>query len=140
MNEELTDLRKDLRPYKEFELAHADVHLGLLCLGIQIHLEGDLRFSKRKIATCLIRSFLLANLLRQREVEFGQCYHLVARIHMTKHDLLRVGHWVLVMEDEEGVGLHVYLHRIVGENLQPEVKVDHAKLCNQGAIRLAQLD
>ena len=137
MNEELADLCKDLRSHKEFELAHADVHLGFLCLGIQIHLEGNLLFSKGEIASSLVRRFFLANLLWQGEVKFGQGHHLVARINVAKHDLLRVGHRILVMEDEEGVGLHVYLHRIVRERLQPEVKVDHAKLRYQGAVRLA---
>ena len=73
-------------------------------------------------------------------IEFIRGHHLVGRIDVSKHDLLRRFHRVLIVEDKEGVSLHVDALGAIREDLEAVVEVDHAELGNQVVVRLSQLD
>ena len=136
MDEELAYFCENVRSHKEFKFAHTNADLCSVRCGIKNHLKRYLLFTEMRIFC----ASLLANFFRQVGIEVFCGHHLVARVNVAEHDLLGVGHWVLVMENEERVGLHVELHCIVGESLQTEVKVDHTKLGDQRAICLSQLN
>ena len=59
---------------------------------------------------------------------------------MAEHHLLGQSHRIFIVEDEEGVGLHVDPLAPISEGLQPVVEVYHAELRNELAVGFTQLD
>ena len=101
-----------------------------LSVWVDDQLEGDLLLALRDISACITK-FFLPNPCRQLLVKFIIGHHLVTRIDVSKHDLLRLFHIIFIVEDKEGVSLHVDSLVAIREELKAIIEVDHTELSNQ---------
>ena len=113
LDNEITYFCKHMRPDKELKFPHTDVDLCLLLAWVHDHLKSYFLLAQGEVSSCFIRRLLRTNLLRQRQVEVVCSDHLIVRIYVSKHDLFGLCHHIFVMEDEEGVSLHVHLYQLV---------------------------
>ena len=110
-----------------------------LCVWVDDQLEVNLLLALRDISTC-ITEFFLPNPCGQLLVKFIIGHHLITRIDVSKHDLLRIFHNVFIMEDKEGVSLHVNSLVAIRKELEAIIEVDHTELSNQLVTCFSKLD